>query len=565
MNQQHVGRPHHSATPPPPTEMLASSGTTVPGSGGCSVLGPPLLCAAGWGWGLDRRPAQASSATLGRLDQRLASSAIAAFSGRRGILRPRPRLGDSRYRLPSRSTLTIRSPAAVGAPAASRHVCASAYAGEATATKTSHSSIRADDLVPPGRPAASSRSIDRLAPEVAHHAVEVATDSAVPVGATDECDSFITPSPHPQVVQIRQRRPDARRMPNLGRAQKAHSPGAGSHALGSGACHRAPTTTHDDPRNDEILIWVNGALTPRAEAVVSVFDSGFVLGDGVWEGLRVHDGHPAFLEQHLDRLWEGAAAMMIDVGLSREELTRAVYDTLAANGMTDGVHVRLMVTRGAKSTPYQDPRVTVGPATLVIIAEHKEPSPTRSSGASRCSPCTCAARRPDTLDPKLNSHSKLNDITACIQAYTAGADEALMLDPHGFVATCNWTHFFIVGHAGRAEVWTSDGLFCLGGITRGNVLRCAARTASPRCETTFSLTEVYSAQEAFVTGRSPASCRCARWTAGDRDGRARPDGRPAAGAVRRLVRRDVAGTDGAVTRRECAWRCGRARATSRPR
>jgi branched-chain amino acid aminotransferase len=169
-----------------------------------------------------------------------------------------------------------------------------------------------------------------------------------------------------------------------------------------------PSGAHDhanDPRNDEILIWVNGELKPRAEAVVSVFDSGFVLGDGVWEGLRVHDGHPAFLEQHLDRLWEGATALMIDLGVTREELTGAVYDTLEANGMADGVHVRLMCTRGVKSTPYQDPRVTVGPATIVIIAEHKLPTPdTVEHGLSLF---TTHVRRatPDTLDAKLNAHS----------------------------------------------------------------------------------------------------------------------------------------------------------------
>src|SRR3954449_11698523 len=208
------------------------------------------------------------------------------------------------------------------------------------------------------------------------------------------------------------------------------------------------TGTHDhvdDPRNSSILIWVNGELVPRARAVVSVFDAGFVLGDGVWEGLRVSAGHPAFLEHHLDRLWEGAAAIALDIGRSRRELTEEIYRTLAANDMRgDGVHVRVMVTRGPKSTPYQDPRVSDGPATLVIIAEHKEPLPaTVERGLSLF---TVHVRRagPDTLDPKLNAHSKLNDITACIQAYTAGADEALMLDPHGFVATCNSTHFFVV-------------------------------------------------------------------------------------------------------------------------
>jgi branched-chain amino acid aminotransferase len=253
----------------------------------------------------------------------------------------------------------------------------------------------------------------------------------------------------------------------------------------------------DDPRNAGILIWVNGELLPRERAVVSVFDAGFILGDGVWEGLRVRSGHPAFLDQHLDRLFEGAKAIMLDIGRSRDELTGAVYATLRANDMTDGVHVRLMVTRGVKRTPYQDPRVTTGPPTVVIIAEHKEPLPaTVTTGITLF---TTHVRRatPDTLDPKLNAHSKLNDITACIQAYTAGADEALMLDPHGFVATCNSTHFFLVK---GDEVWTSDGRFCLQGITRDNVLRvCAANGITAR-ETTFSLTDVYSADEAFVTG-----------------------------------------------------------------
>lgn len=254
----------------------------------------------------------------------------------------------------------------------------------------------------------------------------------------------------------------------------------------------------DDPRNRDILISVNGRLVPRAEAVVSVFDAGFVLGDGVWEGLRIVDGHPAFLEQHLDRLWEGATAIALDVGLTREELTAQLYRTLAGNGMTgDGVHVRLMVTRGPKSTPYQDPRMSAGPATVVIIAEHKDPLPaTVERGLSLF---TVHVRRasPDVLDPKLNTHSKLNDITACIQAYTAGADEALMLDPHGFVATCNSTHLFLVR---RGEVWTSTGMYCLAGITRGNVLQVCRQAGIPAQERSFSLTEVYSADEAFVTG-----------------------------------------------------------------
>ncbi len=257
----------------------------------------------------------------------------------------------------------------------------------------------------------------------------------------------------------------------------------------------------DDPRNERILVWVDGELVPRERAVVSVFDSGFVLGDGVWEGLRVRAGHPAFLERHLDRLFEGAKAIMLDVGRSRRELTEAIYATLRANDMVDGVHVRLMVTRGVKRTPYQDPRVTIGPATVVVIAEHKEPLPATVTEGITLFTTHVRRATPDTLDPKLNAHSKLNDITACIQAYTAGADEALMLDPHGFVATCNSTHFFVVvGSEDAPEVWTSDGRFTLAGITRANVLEtCRANGIAAR-ETTFSLTDVYSAREAFVTG-----------------------------------------------------------------
>jgi branched-chain amino acid aminotransferase len=258
--------------------------------------------------------------------------------------------------------------------------------------------------------------------------------------------------------------------------------------------------THDyaeDPRNRDVLIYVDGQLRPRDQAVVSVFDSGFVLGDGVWEGLRVQDGQVAFLDQHLERLYEGAKAIALDIGRTPEELHGEIQRTLQANRMIDGVHVRLMVTRGVKRTPYQDPRVTIGPATLVIIAEYKAPKPqTLAQGIDLF---TVHVRRgaPDVLDPKLNSHSKLNCITACIQAYTAGADEALMLDPQGFVATCNSTHFFIVR---KGEVWTSSGMYCLGGITRANVLRLCREGGIPAFEKSFSLTDVYGAGEAFVTG-----------------------------------------------------------------
>jgi branched-chain amino acid aminotransferase len=254
---------------------------------------------------------------------------------------------------------------------------------------------------------------------------------------------------------------------------------------------------HDDPRNQRILVWVNGALKPRAEATVSVFDSGFVLGDGVWEGLRVVGGQAVFLDAHLDRLFEGAKAIMLDIGLTRAQLVQAIADTLAANGMSDGVHLRLMVSRGVKRTPYQDPRVTVGPATVVIVAEFKLAKPETLAAGLKLFTVHVRRGHPDVLDPKLNSHSKLNCITACIQATAAGADEALMLDPHGFVATCNSTHFFIVR---RGQVWTSSGDYCLGGITRANVLQVCREAGIPAFEKNFSLTEAYSAEEAFVTG-----------------------------------------------------------------
>ena len=253
----------------------------------------------------------------------------------------------------------------------------------------------------------------------------------------------------------------------------------------------------DDPRNRDIRIYVNGELPPRAQAVVSVFDSGFILGDGVWEGLRVHRGRIAFLAAHLDRLYEAAKAIDLDIGMDRAALTRALYQTLAANGMSEGVHMRLMVTRGVKSTPYQDPRASIGPATVVIIPEYKLPRPELLTQGVRLFTVHVRRGAPDVQDPKLNSHSKLNCITACIQAAKAGADEALMLDPHGFVATCNSTHFFIVRHG---EVWTSSGNYCIAGITRANVLRLCCENGIPVFEKNFSLTEAYSAEEAFITG-----------------------------------------------------------------
>lgn len=236
---------------------------------------------------------------------------------------------------------------------------------------------------------------------------------------------------------------------------------------------------------------------PRAEAVVSVFDSAFLLGDGVWEGIRLHNGSLAFIYQHLDRLFEGAKAIDLDIGMSKAEVFQAILETCAANNMESGVHIRLVVSRGLKSTPFQSPRANVGGATLVIIPEWKEADPDVLKRGLKLSTVHVRRGAPDVQDPAWNSLSKLNCITACIQAEKAGADEGLMLDPHGFVATCNSTHFFIVRDG---EVWTSSGLYCLEGITRRNIIELAKALGRTVRETSFSLTKVYSADEAFVTG-----------------------------------------------------------------
>jgi branched-chain amino acid aminotransferase len=252
-----------------------------------------------------------------------------------------------------------------------------------------------------------------------------------------------------------------------------------------------------DARNDEVLVYVNGAFVPRNEARVSVFDSGFVLGDGVWEGLRLVKGRLISLEAHLDRLFEGARSIQLDIGLTREGVVKAVQDTLDKNGMTDGAHVRLMVTRGVKKTPNQDPRFVIGPATIVIVAEYKTPLPEAKAKGYALFTSTFRTTGPDQFDLRLNSHSRLNLIQALIQAINAGADEALMLDPRGFVASCNSTNFFIV--RGR-ELWTSTSLYSFKGITQQNVLDAwrAAGNVAKECD--FTLAQVYSADEAFVTG-----------------------------------------------------------------
>jgi branched-chain amino acid aminotransferase len=252
-----------------------------------------------------------------------------------------------------------------------------------------------------------------------------------------------------------------------------------------------------DERNASVEIYINGEFFPRNEAKISVFDSGFLVGDGIWEGIRLHHGVFAFLNRHLDRLFAGAAATSIDIGLDRAGVTNALRTTVDRNNMDDNVHVRLMVTRGDKKTPSQHPSNCIGGANIVIIAEHKAADPVvRDQGISLF---TATVRRPppDTLDQKLNCHSKLHEVIALIQATNAGADEALMLDPTGAVATCNATNFFIIR---RGAVYTATGMYNLNGITSELVVEVAEAAGISAHRQPFSLTDVYAADEAFVTG-----------------------------------------------------------------
>lgn len=253
----------------------------------------------------------------------------------------------------------------------------------------------------------------------------------------------------------------------------------------------------EDKRNDDIVIYVNGELFQRNDAKISVFDSGYLVGDGIWEALRLHDGVLVFLDQHLDRLWQSAATIGMDLKMTREELTEKIWQTLNANNMTDNVHARFMVTRGIKKTPSQDPRLTISGPNLVIIAEHKLASSESKEKGITLFTSTVRRGSPDYLDPRLNCHSKLHEVQALIQAIEAGADEALMLDINGFVATCNATNFFIVKNG---EVYTSTGQYCMNGITRGSIIRVCKENNIPCHQVDFSLFDVYGADEAFVTG-----------------------------------------------------------------
>lgn len=259
-------------------------------------------------------------------------------------------------------------------------------------------------------------------------------------------------------------------------------------------------TTHDaqdDARNHDILIYINGELKHRSEAMVSVYDSGFMLGDGMWEGMRLYDGVWAFFDEHMDRFFDSCKAVSLDVGMDRDGIREALQKTQRANTMVSDVHCRLMLTRGVKVKPFQHPSLSRSGPTLVIIMEHSKPVDTLQSEGIRLATVPQVRGLPMSQDAKYNSHSKLNCVIACLQAEQAGADEALMLDPHGFVNTTNACNFFIVR---RGEVWTSTGDYCMNGVTRQKVIDVCRADGIPVYEKNYSLYEAYSAEEAFLTG-----------------------------------------------------------------
>ena len=258
--------------------------------------------------------------------------------------------------------------------------------------------------------------------------------------------------------------------------------------------------THDyveDIRNLEVLVYINDKFYPRQDASISVFDSGYLLGDGVWEGIRYHNGKFIFLEQHLERLFWGASQIDMDIGKTIDEVTSILYDTVKENKMETGVHVRLIVSRGIKSTPYQDPSFTVSKPTIVVIPEYKQPSPDTQKNGIKLVSVDVIRGSSKVQDHRINSLSKFNCIQACIDAHRKGGDEGLMLDPHGYVSTCNSTHFFMVKDG---SVLTSTGDFCLHGVTRQNIIDICKTNSIPIYEKNFTLSDVYSSDEAFVTG-----------------------------------------------------------------
>ena len=258
-------------------------------------------------------------------------------------------------------------------------------------------------------------------------------------------------------------------------------------------------STHDyinDKRNKDIFIYISGEFFHRSEAKISVFDSGFLLGDGVWEGIRLHNNRLIHFNNHIDRLFDGASSIAMKIHLNKKEIKAAILGTLKKNGMTSDTHIRLIVSRGLKSTPYQHPKVTVSEPTIVIIPEYKKPNEETFDKGIRLA--SVKTRRDFTVqDPKINSLSKMNCISACIEAENLGVDEGLMSDPNGFVSTCNSTNFFIVTNN---EVWTSSGEFCLNGVTRGSVIKLCRDNGIIVFQKDFSIEEVLKADEAFVTG-----------------------------------------------------------------
>ena len=252
-----------------------------------------------------------------------------------------------------------------------------------------------------------------------------------------------------------------------------------------------------DKKNHDIFININGTLLRRNEAKISVFDSGFLLGDGVWEGIRVHKSKLVFIDEHLNRLFNSAKGISLNIKLSKAQIIQQIYKVLNINNMVDNIHIRLIITRGDKITPYQNPNSNVGPINYVIIPEHKKVDPETHLNGITIGRVNNIRPNAEILNPQFNTLSKLNCILASIEANNLGYDEGIMDDLNGNISTCNSTNLFFIK---KNKVLTSTGEFCLNGITRQKAIEVCNENNILCLETNFTFDEIVDCDEAFVTG-----------------------------------------------------------------
>ena len=252
-----------------------------------------------------------------------------------------------------------------------------------------------------------------------------------------------------------------------------------------------------NPKNESILININGEFFKRNEAKISVFDSGFLLGDGVWEGIRLHQSVLVYIEDHLDRIYKSAKGISLNIGITKEGIINEINKTLYRNNMKNDVHIRLIISRGNKITPYQNPNANVGPINFVIIPEYKKTNPDTYRNGIKIGRVKNVRPNNEILNPQYNTLSKLNCILASIEANKLGYDEGIMNDMHGFISTCNSTNLFFIKNT---EIITSTGQYCLNGITRSKTIEICKKNNISCHEKDFTFEDISDCEEAFVTG-----------------------------------------------------------------